>query len=178
VTCPKSFLRAASGVVLVAMLAGCATQGTVLPVSDQEMIDIYRNALSDVSASEGGIVDPAAVCAAMTLDADTSVEHCVEVLAAHTQDAYRRLDTQQGDAIAYEPYTRDAQSEIENLFPRLQNPDIVIYVYPHLATAARAPIPGYSTVIPLYNQVEYRLPGEKLLVTPEADSDSDRSEAP
>jgi conjugative transfer region lipoprotein (TIGR03751 family) len=149
-------------------MSGCAMQDTILPVSEQEMIDIYRNALREVSASDSGIVDPAALCADVALDDETSVEHCIEVLASHTQDAYRRIDTQGGEAIAYEPYTRDAQSEIENLFPRLRNPDIVIYVYPHLATAARAPIPGYSTVIPLYNQVEYRLPGEKLLGTPEA----------
>lgn len=47
-------------------------------------------------------------------------------------------------------------------------PDIVIYVYPHLATRTRAPIPGCSTVIPLYDQVHYRLPGESQRTTPTA----------
>jgi conjugative transfer region lipoprotein (TIGR03751 family) len=55
---------------------------------------------------------------------------------------------------------------LDNLFPRLENPDLVIYVYPHLATRTRAPIPGYTTVVPLYERVEYRLPGEALLSTP------------
>ena len=62
----------------------------------------------------------------------------------------------------------EVATEIENLFPRLDNPDIVIYVYPHLATRTRAPIPGYSTVIPLYDQVHYRLPGESQRTTPTA----------
>ena len=63
-------------------------------------------------------------------------------------------------------YTRTTQSELDSLFPRLENPDLVIYVYPHLATRTRAPIPGYTTVVPLYERVEYRLPGEALMTTP------------
>lgn len=49
----------------------------------------------------------------------------------------------------------------------------MIYVYPHLATRVRAPIPGYTTVIPLYERVEYRLPGESLLSTPSPNSETE-----
>ena len=31
---------------------------------------------------------------------------------------------------------------------------------PHLATDARVPVPGYTTAVPLYERVEYALPGE------------------
>ena len=60
----------------------------------------------------------------------------------------------------YVDYTRTARNELELLFPRLPNPDILIYVLPHLATEARVPVPGYTTAVPLYERVEYALPGE------------------
>ena len=57
-------------------------------------------------------------------------------------------------------YTRTAANELELLFPRLPNPDIYIHVLPHLATDERVPVPGYTTAAPLYERVEYALPGE------------------
>ena len=62
-----------------------------------------------------------------------------------------------GDAPAY---ARTAANELELLFPRLPNPDVYIYVPPHLATELRIPVPGYTTAVPLYDRVEYALPGE------------------
>lgn len=59
-----------------------------------------------------------------------------------------------------EGYTRDAHNEIDSQFPRLPNPDLVVYVFPHMSDKGY-PVPGYSTVIPLYETVEYALPGEK-----------------
>ena len=64
-----------------------------------------------------------------------------------------------GDA-ALQGYTRDAFNEIDVLFPRLPNPTLVMYVFPHLAGDAQAPVPGYATAFPMYEQVEYALPGE------------------
>lgn len=58
-------------------------------------------------------------------------------------------------------YTRTAANELELLFPRLPNPDIYIYVTPHLATDELVPVPGYTTAVPLYERVEYALPGER-----------------
>jgi conjugative transfer region lipoprotein (TIGR03751 family) len=57
-------------------------------------------------------------------------------------------------------YTRDAYNEIETTFPRLPNPSLVMYVFPHLATEERVPVPGYATTFPMYERVEYALPGE------------------
>jgi len=57
-------------------------------------------------------------------------------------------------------YTREAQNEIEGLFPRLPNPTLVMYVFPHLSGEEGAPVPGYATSFPLYPGVEYALPGE------------------
>lgn len=61
-----------------------------------------------------------------------------------------------------ESYTRDAQNEIQQLFPRLPNPDMVIYIYPHMAGNEPAPVPGYSSVFSFYSRVQYALPGERL----------------
>jgi len=57
-------------------------------------------------------------------------------------------------------YTREAFNEIDVLFPRLPNPTLVMYVFPHLAGETQAPVPGYATAFPMYEQVEYALPGE------------------
>jgi len=56
-------------------------------------------------------------------------------------------------------YTREAHREIEALFPVLPNPQLILYVFPHLGEDG-APVPGYATAFPLYEQVEYALPGE------------------
>ncbi|WP_045227196.1 TIGR03751 family conjugal transfer lipoprotein [Methyloterricola oryzae] len=56
-------------------------------------------------------------------------------------------------------WTREANSEISNVFPRLPNPDLVLYVFPHMSGSGY-PVPGYATVFPMYDGVEYALPGE------------------
>ncbi|MXY16912.1 MAG: TIGR03751 family conjugal transfer lipoprotein [Acidobacteria bacterium] len=67
------------------------------------------------------------------------------------------IDEAAPDAVGY---TRTAANELELLFPRLPNPDVYIHVVPHLATEERVPVPGYTTAVPLYERVEYALPGE------------------
>ncbi len=57
-------------------------------------------------------------------------------------------------------YTREALNELDITFPRLPNPSLVLYIFPHLAGAERTPVPGYVTTFPLYERVEYALPGE------------------
>jgi len=56
-------------------------------------------------------------------------------------------------------FTREVDSEIQVLFPRLPNPGLVMYVFPHLSAKGH-PIPGYGTSFPMYETVEYALPGE------------------
>lgn len=74
------------------------------------------------------------------------------------QDPVRAVNFQE-----QESYTRTAENEITNLFPRLPNPDLVMYIFPHLSdTAEPMPVPGYSTVIPFYSRVQYAQAGERL----------------
>ena len=154
----------------VLVLGGCATQDTILPQTEDSMLDIYRGAMTAQGQSDLGPPQTVDVCKELALaDAATSIEDCEDIVREHAATLYRHIDAQPaGEDLDYLPYTREVATEIENLFPRLDNPDIVIYVYPHLATRTRAPIPGYSTVIPLYDQVHYRLPGESQRTTPTA----------
>ena len=158
--------------VLTAALAlgGCATQDTILPETEDTMLDIYRGAMTAHGQNDLDPPQAVDVCKELALaDAETSIEDCEDTVREHASTMYRHIDAQPaGEDLDYLPYTREVATEIENLFPRLDNPDIVIYVYPHLATRTRAPIPGYSTVIPLYDQVHYRLPGESQRTTPTA----------
>lgn len=80
--------------------------------------------------------------------------------AARTTAAGPPLGRMAGADPGLEGYSRDSHNEIESQFPRLPNPDLVMYVFPHLSEQGY-PVPGYSTVIPLYETVEYALPGEK-----------------
>jgi len=57
-------------------------------------------------------------------------------------------------------YTREAYNEIDTTFPRVPNPSLVMYVFPHLAGNEQVPVPGYVTTFPMYERVEYALPGE------------------
>ena len=50
--------------------------------------------------------------------------------------------------------------DVRARFVRLPNPDLVMFVLPHLSATGRHPIPGYSTVFPMYETVEYARPGE------------------
>jgi conjugative transfer region lipoprotein (TIGR03751 family) len=59
-------------------------------------------------------------------------------------------------------YTRTAANEIHRQFHRLPNPDMTLYVFAHLAGSDPVPVPGYTTVFPLYRRVQYALPGERV----------------
>ncbi len=154
-----------AGCLGVILLAGCANQETLIPQTDNKMIDIYRGAMAQTGAGEVETIQPSSVCEQLKLD-ESSLS-CQEKVGALVAQEYRRLDeVPPAQSLDYIPYTRTVDNELEVLFPRLANPDLAIYVYPHLATRTRAPIPGYTTVIPLYERVEYRLPGEDLRMTP------------
>lgn len=55
---------------------------------------------------------------------------------------------------------RAVADEMDGRFARLPNPDLVMYVTPHLSPNGHYPVPGYSTVFPMYETVEYAMPGE------------------
>lgn len=54
---------------------------------------------------------------------------------------------------------RPSGADANTRFARLPNPDLEMYVYPHLAKG-RYPVPGYTTVFPMFESVQYALPGE------------------
>jgi conjugative transfer region lipoprotein (TIGR03751 family) len=56
-------------------------------------------------------------------------------------------------------YTRDANNEISQQFPRLPNPELSLYVFPHFSRKGH-PVPGYSSAFLMYEKDEYALPGE------------------
>ena len=113
-------------------LAGCAsTKDTVLPQDGPSMKAIYEGHLSEMNMHNPQVI-----------------RHGLGNRPILTGEA------------ALQGYTRDAFKEIEVLFPRLPNPTLVMYVFPHLAGEAHAPVPGYATAFPMYEQVEYALPGE------------------
>lgn len=117
------------------VLTGCSTdKETLLPHGAQTMLDIWNGAGSQGTQQQ-------------LLDA--------------RQQLRRPLAEVDFSASLQEPYTRTSENEIHNLFPRLPNPDLVLYVYPHLSGTELAPVPGYSTVFPFYQRVQYALPGER-----------------
>ncbi|AEW63199.1 TPA: TIGR03751 family conjugal transfer lipoprotein [Klebsiella pneumoniae] len=116
-------------------LAGCSTsKEQLLPPGDSTMLDLWQQKSGSPQ---------------MTAEARA-------VLRRDLNDVERNAQP----AVA-ESYSRDANSEIQQQFPRLPNPDLVMYVFPHM-TVGNVPVPGYSTVFPFYSQVQYALPGERV----------------
>ncbi len=76
-----------------------------------------------------------------------------------TQRAPRHVSFMPDSAARLAGYTREVNNELSVHFPRLPNPTIILYVFPHLSLDG-TPVPGYSTTFPLYESVEYALPGE------------------
>lgn len=71
-------------------------------------------------------------------------------------------------------YTRTAVNEIHSQFHRLPNPDLTLYVFPHLSGGAgeQVPIPGYTTIFPLYTRPHYGQPGERVVYQVAPDNNS------
>lgn len=130
-------------VVAITALAGCATsKEKLLTHGGDTMLDIWNQETGGAAA--GGRASRELLDARQTLrrpltDADVQAAPGVQAR-----------------------YTRTAQNEIYRQFHRLPNPDLVMYVFPHLAGTDPVPVPGYSTVFPLYQRVQYALPGERV----------------
>lgn len=126
-----SIPRCALGLISL-VLAGCAsTKDAVLPQDGPSMKAIYEGHVQAMQAQ-----DPHAIRGAL---------------------GNRGIHPSEVDL---QGYTREAFNEIDVLFPRLPNPTLVMYVFPHLSGETHAPVPGYATAFPMYEQVEYALPGE------------------
>ncbi|MDG2961709.1 TIGR03751 family conjugal transfer lipoprotein [Exercitatus varius] len=121
--------------IVISTLTGCSTsQQDLLPTTGESMRDIWQRGSGQDSQLQ----------------------------------LYRSQDNRLIDPVNYvspneqKSYTRTAENEANNLFPRLPNPDLIMYVYPHLSSSAeQMPIPGYSTIIPFYGRTQYAQPGER-----------------
>ncbi|EPB0512882.1 TPA_asm: TIGR03751 family conjugal transfer lipoprotein [Salmonella enterica subsp. salamae serovar 42:z:1,5] len=119
--------------LLSLLLAACSTdQKTLLPVDENTtMLSIWGKQNNDAQA----LYDARSVLRRPLDDA---------TLIAQQQQA-----------------TLSDGNATQALFRRLPNPDLEMYIFPHLAGSEGVPVPGYTTVFPFYNRVQYALPGER-----------------
>jgi conjugative transfer region lipoprotein (TIGR03751 family) len=139
----RIWIETVTAFLVVMALGGCATnKDELLPHGDHTMLDVWNQ---ETGGGAGG-------------------GRATRQLLDARQDL-RRLLTED-DALAVPAtnaaHTRTATNEIYRQFHRLPNPDLVMYVFPHLAGSDPVPVPGYTTVFPLYQRVLYALPGERL----------------
>ena len=121
-----------SGLLPLLLLGGCAsTKEAVLPQDGPSMQAIYDAHVREMAAQDPSVVREALGC--------------------------RGVSPGEGDLAGY---SREAFNELDVRFPRLPNPSLVMYVFPHLAGPERTPVPGYATTFPMYERIEYALPGE------------------
>ena len=132
-------------------LGGCATsQDDLLPTGGTSMADIWQG------ATTGGA------------SGTTSTESGHVTRLDNARTALRRPLSGQDVTAERAAYTRTAENEIDSQFSRLPNPDMTLYIFPHLSggTAEQVPVPGYTTVFPLYNRPHYGQPGERTAFKP------------
>jgi len=129
----RNLLTPISALGLISLvLSGCAsTKDAVLPQDGPPMKAIYEQHIQEMGAH-----DPLVV-----------------------REALGNRPVVDGEG-ALHGYTREAYNEIDTTFPRVPNPSLVMYVFPHLAGNEQVPVPGYVTTFPMYERVEYALPGE------------------
>ena len=87
-------------------------------------------------------------------------QHMQQEVGNSTQGVRERLPLREATDSDPGKLKKTALGGIENRFPRLYNPDLVMYVMPHLSKG-KYPVPGYVTVFPMYETVEYAMPGEQ-----------------
>ncbi|QQC64344.1 TIGR03751 family conjugal transfer lipoprotein [Paraburkholderia ginsengisoli] len=124
------------------MLGGCASsKEKLLPHGDATMLDVWNQQTGGSAAGDQA--------ARQLLDARQALRRPLTASDSGSVSATNAA------------YTRTAQNEIYQQFHRLPNPDMVMYVFPHLAGTDPVPVPGYTTVFPLYQRVQYAMPGER-----------------
>lgn len=134
-------LQIAAVLALALLVSACSVnKEKMLPHGDQTMMDVWNTGTTGSAGSSQG---------RQLVDARAELRRPVDTTQA------RPLVDNAG-------YSRTAQNEIYSQFKRLPNPDLVMYVFPHLAGSDPAPIPGYTTVFPLYQRVQYAMPGERV----------------
>ena len=152
---PHARTASISGLVLTAamVLSGCATsQEDLLPTHGTTMAGIWQNTTT-------GRASPAS-------DGDSDDDHTTNLQRARS--ALRRPLGAQKLTAERSAYTRTATNEIHSQFSRLPNPDLTLYIFPHLSggSSEQVPVPGYTTIFPLYDRPHYGQPGERTAFVP------------
>lgn len=140
---PLNWTKSLMPLLVAAVLAGCTTsKEDLLPRGEHTMQQLWQQEAGDGSTGQ--------VARRQLLDA--------------RQELRRPLTPADIEAAPMNQvrYTRTAATEIQRQFRRLPNPDLVMFVFPHLAGTDPVPVPGYSTVFPLYQRVQYAMPGERI----------------
>lgn len=141
----ESAATAAVAVAAALALGGCATsKDELLPQGPHTLLDVWNQQTGGGESSR------------QLFDARAPLRRPLTNVQADVQADVHAASS------AQESYTRTATHEIASQFHRLPNPDLVLYVFPHLAGGDLVPVPGYSTVFPLYRRVQYAMPGERL----------------
>jgi conjugative transfer region lipoprotein (TIGR03751 family) len=136
-------------------LSGCTTsQEELLPTNGNTMDRIWQDATTG-----SGMPDNAD-------DDDGDGDHTTRVQRARS--ALRRPIAPDNPTAARRAYTRTATNEIHSQFSRLPNPDLTLYIFPHLSggSSEQVPVPGYTTIFPLYDRPHYGQPGEQTEYQP------------
>ncbi|MEX5685357.1 TIGR03751 family conjugal transfer lipoprotein [Pseudomonas silesiensis] len=138
----QTWIEATVLLLAAVVLASCSTnKEKMLPHGDHTMLDIW-NQETDGGAGGGQ-------AARQLLDARQTLRRPLDSAQVQSTSAINKT------------YTRTSSNEIYRQFHRLPNPDLVMYIFPHLAGTDPVPVPGYSTVFPLYQRVQYAMPGER-----------------
>ena len=135
----RNWIEVMTAVLMVATVVGCATNTEqMLSHDDSTMLDVWNKQTGGTQNGQAG---------QELLDARQALRRPLMELLIPSSSM---------------PYTRTAQNEVYRQFHRLPNPDLVMYVFPHWAGTDPVPVPGYSTVFPLYQRVQYAMPSERL----------------
>lgn len=122
--------------VLAATAAGCSvSKKSVIPTDGPTMVEIYK--AHQLRMGERAAANPA-------------------------QDRLgdRPIEQREVDAVDdARSYARSESTQLTSQFRRLPNPDLTVYVFPHMGESG-TPVPGYTTVIPMYDKPQYAMPGE------------------
>lgn len=168
-TWPRSRAALLATTAMAGLLGACSVAGpreSPLPHDGPTLVDVYREHIATEgigrSARPGRRADAHSVGSqGVTSDAGAGGDDCAGPLVV-ARDCLNRRPVRDDDADLLQVGAQAPAPSLEAVlqrFQRVPNPDLVMYVFPHLARG-RYPVPGYYTAFPLYETVEYALPGE------------------
>lgn len=124
---------------LTSIVSGCAsTKESLLPQTGPTMEEVYQQQIKRDEAEDARVEQSSDIRPQRGISPSDSLSDTGNLRA----------------------YTREANTELQSMFPQLPNPTLVMFVYPHLSSESRLPVPGYSTSFQMYDRTEYALPGE------------------